>query len=456
MAVRGLLLGVTVTVAVGGFAAGPAKAQVPVLDRVPTNDRVIFLTLDDGWVLDHRVVDLVRHHNVPVSLFPVRDALLRHPAFFGALTSTGGVIQSHTIDHPHMTRLSEGAQRAHICGPADTYGHLFGVRSTLFRPPYGEWNTATERAASACGMGAILRWSATMDGGRFSVPGGALRPGEVIVLHFNASLYDDLRSLLARAQREGFAIGRLEDYVGGPARPGHCGAPGVGDGAATDAPAVAGAGSWHLRRSLSSGPGEACFLFGDARDRMVTGDWNGDGSRTPGVFRAGVWHLRNSNSTGFADVSFGFGNPSDLPVVGDWNGDGRDDVGVFRYGTWFLRDDSTGQAGAAFAYGDPYDTPVIGDWEGDRVDTPGVVRFGTWHLKHTIAGGVADGAFGYGNPGDTPVVGDWNANGADSPGVVRGGMWHLANGLGTPAEVAFHFGDAGYRPLTWRSGAGPG
>jgi peptidoglycan/xylan/chitin deacetylase (PgdA/CDA1 family) len=445
-----LLLGIVVVATVVVAAARPAAADVPLLDRVPTGDRVIFITIDDGWVLDPRVIDLVRQHNVPVSLFPVRDALLRYPAFFGALTSTGGVIQSHTIDHPNMTQLSESAQRTQICAPADTYGHLFGVRSTLFRPPYGPANAATLRAAAACGMGAVLRWSATMDRGRLDVPGGALRPGEVVILHFNASLYDDLRSLLARAQGEGFSIGRLEDYVGGPASPGPCGTLGVGGPTANDAPAVVSAGGWHVRRSLSSGPGEACFAYGDARDSAVTGDWDGNGSRTPGVFRAGVWHLRNSNSTGVADTSFGFGNASDLPVVGDWNGDGRDDVGVFRYGTWFLRDEATGQAGVAFVYGNPYDTPVMGDWEGDHVDTPAVVRFGTWYLKHTFAGGVADGSFGFGNPGDTPVVGDWDGNGADTPGIVRGGMWHLANGLGTPAEAVFQFGQAGYRPLTWR------
>jgi hypothetical protein len=60
------------------------------------------------------------------------------------------------------------------------------------------------------------------------------------------------------------------------------------------------------------------FIFGDPGDRLIAGDWTGDGIDTPAVFRPGNQrvYLRFSNSAGVADVEFLWGEPSSLPVAG--------------------------------------------------------------------------------------------------------------------------------------------
>jgi hypothetical protein len=64
------------------------------------------------------------------------------------------------------------------------------------------------------------------------------------------------------------------------------------------------------------------FPYGDVRDKVVVGDWDGDGVDTPCVIRGRTFYARNSNSPGVADVVFQYGDPNDLHVVGHWAGGG--------------------------------------------------------------------------------------------------------------------------------------
>ena len=192
-----------------------------------------------------------------------------------------------------------------------------------------------------------------------------------------------------------------------------------GDG--VDTPGIYRNGTWYITDQLGSG-GIRTFSFGTGYDLPVCGDWNGDGKDSPGIWRAGTFFLRNSASSGPADVTVSFGDPTDLPAVGDWNGDGIDTIGVYRNGQYFLRNSNTpGPAQISFGYGDPGDRPLIGDWNGDGKDTVGIWRNGALYLTNRNATGVADYIFGYGNAGDAPIIGDWNNNGKDKLGVVRGG-----------------------------------
>jgi hypothetical protein len=75
-------------------------------------------------------------------------------------------------------------------------------------------NTLTRQAARACGMRAVVEWSAAMDGGELTVRGGRLGPGDIVLLHFRPTLASDLALLLDKIRAAGLTVGRLEDYLG--------------------------------------------------------------------------------------------------------------------------------------------------------------------------------------------------------------------------------------------------
>ncbi|MCA9094360.1 MAG: VCBS repeat-containing protein [Planctomycetaceae bacterium] len=196
-------------------------------------------------------------------------------------------------------------------------------------------------------------------------------------------------------------------------------------------------GKWYLDTGNQQyeGPllGDLYFAFGTAGDRPVVGDWNGDGTDDIGVFRGvgaqGRFYLdANGNhiwdGTSGGDSLISFGNASDRPIVGDWNGDGTDDVGVYRdvgnAGRFYLDLNGDGTwsgpaTDATFVFGIAGDNPVAGDWDGDGDDDIGVVRNGRWYLDQNgnhVWNGAAGGdkTFQFGGPTDRPLVGRWKPN----------------------------------------------
>ncbi|MFI6939296.1 polysaccharide deacetylase family protein [Streptomyces sp. NPDC050418] len=200
-------------------AAGPGLP--PVVDRVPTKDKVVFLTFDDGAERDPRFVRMVRELRLPVSMFLTDSVAGPGYAHFGELRAVGATVQNHTLDHPYLPGLPYDGQRWEICGQQTKLKDRFGQRPRLFRPPYGEYNADTLRAAADCGISAVVLWRASMqiDDLRYT-EGEQLRPGDIILAHFRgpdelrgASLTEMTTRILRRIQAQGFTVGRLEDYL---------------------------------------------------------------------------------------------------------------------------------------------------------------------------------------------------------------------------------------------------
>jgi peptidoglycan/xylan/chitin deacetylase (PgdA/CDA1 family) len=192
----------------------------PVLDRVPTTDKVIFLGIDDGLVRDRALLTLMLQERIPLTLFLVRQPAQDGVDFFHALQELGATVQVHTRNHPHLRTLGWSDQQREICDEIPELTSWYGGRPELFRPPYGEWDATTRAVAATCGLKAIVLWRGTTNDGRLDVVGGKFSPGDIILMHFRTDLVENLRLVIDRARAEGFRIGRLEDYLGtGPPHP---------------------------------------------------------------------------------------------------------------------------------------------------------------------------------------------------------------------------------------------
>ncbi len=159
----------------------------------------------------------------------------------------------------------------------------------------------------------------------------------------------------------------------------------------------------YLRNSTSEGVADIRFFFGNPSDVPLVGDFNGDGCDTLSVYRPSEQRFyivnelgENEGGLGAADFSFLFGNAGDKPVVGDWDGDGVDEVGLHREstGSFYWRDTLTsGPADGEILFGNPGDRFVPGDWGVfDGVDSPAVFRpsRSTFFFRHDLSRGVAD------------------------------------------------------------------
>jgi peptidoglycan/xylan/chitin deacetylase (PgdA/CDA1 family) len=213
---------------VPGFPPAPEPVPVrlnaagglaPFLSRVPTGQRVAFLTIDDGITRLPEALALMQAANIPFTMFLTSGYAAADPGFFRSLTRRGGVIADHTIDHPSLRGKSYEFQRHQLCASAQRLNSLFGAQPRLFRPPYGEFDATTRRAAHDCGFTAVLNWSETVDHGRvaYQTAQHVIRPGDIILMHFRPAFVADVLAALNAIHAAGLTPAVLSDYLPAPA-----------------------------------------------------------------------------------------------------------------------------------------------------------------------------------------------------------------------------------------------
>ncbi|WP_405439080.1 polysaccharide deacetylase family protein [Streptomyces avidinii] len=203
----------------------PGAGKVPVIDRipVPADDKVVFLTFDDGAEKDPEFLKMAADLKLPISMFLTDSVASSDYGHFEKLRDNGSssTINNHTLSHPNLRTLSFEGQKKEICGQQDRLEKRFGQRPPLFRPPFGNYNDDTLRAASECGVSSLVLWRVSMQINNFQyAEGSALKPGDIVLAHFRGP--GELKGttetrmttrMLQRIQEQGYRIGRLEDYL---------------------------------------------------------------------------------------------------------------------------------------------------------------------------------------------------------------------------------------------------
>jgi polysaccharide deacetylase len=199
-------------------ASGPARQINQVMIG---RQKVAFITIDDGYLKDPDIVTLLTAAHIPFTMFLTTNAIAGDPAYFKALEKAGGVIEDHTVSHPHLTSLSYAQQRREICDNRATLTRLYGRPPIIMRAPYGQENADTLAAAASCGIRANVSWNEYAITGTvtWQRPGG-IHPGDMVLMHFDKYFKDNLLSALQAFQRNGITPALLEDYlVVAPASP---------------------------------------------------------------------------------------------------------------------------------------------------------------------------------------------------------------------------------------------
>ena len=126
---------------------------------VPAPPRSVWLTFDDGFHdVFENALPLLQKYHARGTVFLVTNLLgktnewqqrqgdvvelLMNEVQVRAWLAAGHQIGSHTLTHPHLTRLSQAAAREEIVNSKKSLEDLFGVRIDHFCYPYGDWNEA--------------------------------------------------------------------------------------------------------------------------------------------------------------------------------------------------------------------------------------------------------------------------------------------------------------------------
>ncbi|MFD8640136.1 polysaccharide deacetylase family protein [Streptomyces zaomyceticus] len=196
----------------------------PVFTTVPTKQKVVFLTIDDGAEKDPELLRMMKELRIPYSAFLSDYVVKDDYGYFARMQKsqeTGVSLHNHTLNHRYLPGLSYKQQKREICGMQDVIEKRFGKRPPLFRPPYGNYNEDTLRAAKSCGVEAVPLWAAEAfpDHMEWREWDRDLHPGDIVLTHFRGkgdwkgTMPDMIRRVMNVITAKGYAVAKLEDYV---------------------------------------------------------------------------------------------------------------------------------------------------------------------------------------------------------------------------------------------------
>lgn len=222
-----ILLGVSY-LALCGYAAATLSSPIlgRCINRVESSDRVA-LTFDDGPTAagTGEVLDLLAERGVQANFFCIGQQVERHPALVQRMHTEGHLVGNHSYRHtPWLTLFGPGALAADLRRCQESIHASIGITPTLFRPPYGMRNHATDAAARRNDL-RVIGWSSgggdTMGQSADAIVARiekALRPGSIILLHDQdrdiARTIEVTRRVLDAIAARGLMPARLDELLG--------------------------------------------------------------------------------------------------------------------------------------------------------------------------------------------------------------------------------------------------
>ena len=196
--------------------------QLPVYGVGREDDRIA-LTIDAAWDADKTpfILDTLDKYNVKATFFLCGIWVKQYPDFVKEISKRGHEIGNHSLTHPHMARMDAIAIQKELSDLDDMLEELTGKRSTLFRPPFGEYNDTVIRAAHEAGY-EVIQWSRdTVDwkADRRAQPilDGVLKKlqsGDIILCHNNGYKIETyLPVLIETAQQKGFRFVTVSELL---------------------------------------------------------------------------------------------------------------------------------------------------------------------------------------------------------------------------------------------------
>lgn len=154
LAAVGLIFWAVNTPAVVGVSA--AKRELPVY-CVQQDEKIVALSFDAAWGNEdtQTLIDILDQYGVNTTFFVVGDWVDKYPESVRALAEAGNEVMNHSSSHAHFSALSTNEIVADITACNDKIEAITGVRPTLFRCPYGEYDDHVINAVKSLNMTAV-------------------------------------------------------------------------------------------------------------------------------------------------------------------------------------------------------------------------------------------------------------------------------------------------------------
>lgn len=197
--------------------AVPAAAmarQLPIY-CVERDQKVCAISFDAAWGADNtqKILDVLDEYGVKATFFVVSAWAEQYPDTAKAIVAHGHELMNHSSKHDHYNSLTAEQITADVTKCNDAIEALTGVRPTLMRCPFGEYDDHVIAAVRALGMEPIqwdvdsLDWKGISAGEITKRVTGKVKNGSIVLFH-NAGEHtpEALPEILRYLRQEGYEV----------------------------------------------------------------------------------------------------------------------------------------------------------------------------------------------------------------------------------------------------------
>ncbi len=201
--------------------ASATTRQLPIY-CVQRDQKMVAISFDAAWGNEdtQTLIDILAKYHVTATFFVVGEWVDKYPESVKALHDAGHEVMNHSNDHAHMTQLSKEEIIADVEACNDKIEAVTGVRPTLIRPPYGEYDDNVITAIRSIGMEPI-QWDVdSLDWKELSADEicqrvtSKVQPGSIVLFH-NAALHtpEALPTIIETLLQDGYTFVPISQLI---------------------------------------------------------------------------------------------------------------------------------------------------------------------------------------------------------------------------------------------------
>lgn len=223
-AAAGILLAALILYTVGAspiVGASATARELPIY-CVQRDSKMVSLTFDAAWGNEDTqlLIDILGRYNIKATFFVVGDWAKKYPESVKALSDAGHEVMNHSNTHAHFSKLSSQQIVEDINACNDKIEAVTGVRPTLFRAPFGEYDDHVIKTLSSMGMYTIqwdvdsLDWKDLSAAEIKSRVTSRVKAGSIVLFH-NAALHtpEALPGIIEWLIQNGYTAVKVSDLI---------------------------------------------------------------------------------------------------------------------------------------------------------------------------------------------------------------------------------------------------
>ncbi len=201
--------------------ASVSTRQLPIY-CVERDQKVVSISFDAAWGNEdtQELIDILEEYHVKATFFVVGDWVEKYPESVKALHDAGHEVMNHSDTHAHYNSLSAEEIIADVEACNDKIEAVTGVRPTLIRCPYGEYDDHVIAAIRSIGMEPIqwdvdsLDWKEISAGEITERVTSRIQPGSIVLFH-NAALHtpEALPGILDYMIGQGYSVVPISEIL---------------------------------------------------------------------------------------------------------------------------------------------------------------------------------------------------------------------------------------------------